>query len=265
MDRRPDDAARIIARLKGQAVMNAVGRTDGRVNKSGVLMSIFLTAILCMLGMTAYQWLSASSRPERAACTPAEELTGPATENARRESLAAALASIASARSGEQKPLTKEVAAESSKRAADARNQPFYEQPLSEAENLAMQKADAHTLDTQLASEEVDPVWAPKLERATVDSLTRTGRTMHLDEVTCRETLCRAKVTHLDPRTHDEDLNRLLDMEVLAGQALAFSPSKDGRNTVLYFSRKGMSLSVLQPSMPMPPPELLGPGTSSPE
>jgi hypothetical protein len=45
----------------------------------------------------------------------------------------------------------------------------------------------------------------------------------------------------------------------IAGQALVLEPTTDGRTTLLYFSRKGTLLSVLQSPMQMPPP------TSMPE
>jgi hypothetical protein len=90
------------------------------------------------------------------------------------------------------------------------------------------------------------------------------GGSVHLDEVTCRETLCRAKLTHLDPKAHEADMDRLLTLPVIAGQALAFAPSNDDRNTVLYFSRKGTSLSVLQPRMQMTLPASLAPSDVPP-
>jgi hypothetical protein len=85
---------------------------------------------------------------------------------------------------------------------------------------------------------------------------------MHLDGVICRETLCRAKVSHLDPKTHDDDVEKLLNMPMVAGQAMAVAPSNDDRSTVFYFSRRGTYLSVLQPEAhlslpPEMPPEVM--------
>ncbi|HEX2660641.1 MAG TPA: hypothetical protein VHU40_20310, partial [Polyangia bacterium] len=92
--------------------------------------------------------------------------------------------------------------------------------------------------------------------------IARAGSSMHLDGVICRETLCRAKVSHLDPKTHDDDVEKLLNMPMVAGQAMAVAPSNDDRSTVFYFSRRGTYLSVLQPEAhlslpPEMPPEVM--------
>lgn len=174
--------------------------------------------------------------------------------------MSAALTTIASARrelpAVPAGPALAEVPPE---RAPPAAEPPAPPVPVSKEELLAKQKADAHTLDVQLGSEEVDPVWAPKVERATTEALARLGGNMRLEEVTCRETLCRARVAHADPSAHDQDVERLFNLPVLAGQAVALSPADDPRNTVLYFSRKGTTLSVLQPEMRMLPPAGLSP------
>ena len=215
-----------------------------------------LTAILSFLCMVGYTRLFLSSTEGRCACVEADLSASPAARATRKEALALALASISSARPEEHQSPEKKAAPSE---APPASGPPFDEPRMSKEEVVARQKADAHTLDSQILSEEADPIWATKVERATAEAIARIGGSVHLDEVTCRETLCRAKVTHLDPSSHEADVDRLLTMPVMVAQALAFAPSNDDRNTVLYFSRKGTSLSVLQPPMQAPPPGLMEP------
>jgi len=234
--------------------MKAVESVPARTSKPVVLLSVILTAALSFAGMFVYTRLFPSA--VRCSCDQADASTRPVGGAARNESLALALASIASAKPGEPQSPVKQ--AETS-RSENPPSQPPDEIPMSKEEVFARQKADAHTLDAQLLSEDVDPVWSAKIERATAEAMVRIGSTMHLDEVTCRETLCRAKVTHLDPQAHEQDMDRLLTMPVIAGQALAVAPANDDRNTVLYFSRKGTPLSVLQPPMDMTLPASIAP------
>ena len=238
--------------------MKTLGNSPPSSTKA-VPVAVVLTIAACALCMVGFRMIA---RDRSAAClTPegAQDRTGP---DARAESMAVALATIAAAKQEADSPATQagarlpNVPADSPAPKAEPTAAPV---AISKEEILAKQKADAHTLDTQLSSEEVDPVWAPKVERATAEALAKLGGTMHLDEVTCRETLCRARLTHGDPRAHDEDVERLFNMPVLAGQALTMSPSDDPRNTILYFSRKGTTLSVMQPQMQVLPPAGLTP------
>lgn len=43
-----------------------------------------------------------------------------------------------------------------------------------------------------------------------------------------------------------------MSLPVVAGQAYAIAPPGDDKATVLYFSRKGTTLSPLQPSLELP-------------
>jgi len=224
-----------------------------------VPVAVMLTIAGCALCMLGYEMIVRDRSASR--LTP-EGAPGGAGPDARAEAMNAALASIAAAKRERDSatpqggPRLPNVPADSPPPEADPAP-PLV--AISKEEILAKQKADAHTLDAQLSSEEIDPVWAPKVERATTEALARLGGNMHLDEVTCRETLCRARVTHADPRAHDEDVERLFNMPVLAGQALSLSPADDPRNTILYFSRKGTTLSVMQPQMQVLPPAGLTP------
>lgn len=172
-----------------------------------------------------------------------------------------ALATIASAKPEQRSSAAKE--AEPIKREEPV-PPPAEANPPSKEEADAQRKADAFTLDQQLQTEEVDPVWSPKLERQTAEFIAGIGNGLHLDQVTCRETLCRAKVSHRDGKTREDDVEKLLTLPVIAGQAMAVTPPNDDRTTVLYFSRKGTYLSVLQQptqtSLPPPiPPEVMPP------
>jgi len=241
--------------------MKAVENTPPLPSTKAVPVAVVLTVAACGLGMFGYSMIVRDRGPATCSCVApdAEGSPGRRGSSARAESMNAALATIAAAQREPETPpgaSLPNVPAESPPPAPD---QPTPPVAPSKEELLAKQKADAHTLDAQLGSEEVDPVWAPKVERATTEALARLGGNMHLEDVTCRETLCRARVTHADPRAHDEDVERLFSMPVLAGQALALSPTDDPRNTLLYFSRKGTALSVMQPPMRMLPPAGLSP------
>lgn len=232
------------------------------VSTKAVPVAVVLTIAACGLCMAGYTMIVRDRGATRSCVAPEDDGTrGRGDPDARAESMNAALATIAAAK----RETDSAVASRLPNVPADNPPPPPKAEPpappvtVSKEEILAKQKADAHTLDAQLGSEEVDPVWAPKVERATTEALARLGGSMHLDEVTCRETLCRARVTHSDPRAHDEDVERLFNMPVVAGQALTLSPADDPRNTILYFSRKGTTLSVLQPQMQVLPPAGLTP------
>jgi hypothetical protein len=239
--------------------MKVVENTPPTSTKA-VPVAVILTVAACGLCMFGYNLLVRDRGAATCSCVApdAEGSPGRSSTSVRAESMNAALATIAAAtrESAQAGPSLPNVLPENP---PPAPAQPAPPVAVSKEEILAKQRSDAHTLDAQLASEEVDPVWAPKVERATSEALARLGSNMHLDEVTCRETLCRARVSHADPRAHDEDVERLFNMPVLAGQALALSPADDPHNTVLYFSRKGTTLSVMQPPMRVLPP----PGLSS--
>jgi|GEM_PF-5405161 len=221
--------------------MNTDERPRVRSGKPVVITTVIMTSafwLLCVIGYAKF-----STTPSRAGHRPADEATDAGNRTPRPQALARALVSLASAEP-EQRPST--IREPDPSQAGAPRDPPTEAGPVSKEEAAAQQKADALTLDQQLETEEVDPVWSPKLERQTTEAIARAGSSMHLDGVTCRETLCRAKVSHLDPKTHDDDVEKLLNMPIVAGQAMAVAPSNDDRSTVFYFSRRGTYLSVLQ-------------------
>jgi hypothetical protein len=122
----------------------------------------------------------------------------------------------------------------------------------SREELVAQRKAEAATLDAQLDREPVDAHWAAQVERDAANAILRLQKNVRLEAVTCRETLCRAKVTHLDPGREDEDVEGLLNMPIGFGQAFV-TPNED-QSTSVYFSRAGKTLSVLQVAPGSNPP-----------
>jgi len=128
--------------------------------------------------------------------------------------------------------------------------------PPSPEETLAQEKADLVSLQDQVKQEPVDPVWAPRTEQAAARAIAAT-ESMHLEEVTCRETLCRVRVTHRDLAAREHDVETLLGISEEGGQARVYAPA-DERTTVMYFTRKGNELSVLKPPRPMIPLPPLG-------
>lgn len=115
---------------------------------------------------------------------------------------------------------------------------------VSEEELFAMQSSEVDRLETQLGAETADVAWATRTEQAMVETA-RLVDTVTLDEVTCRETLCRARVTHHDPSTRPTDLLRLMAGRK-SGQMVSYVPDEEW-TTVMYFSREGRDLPELQP------------------
>jgi hypothetical protein len=119
-------------------------------------------------------------------------------------------------------------------------------------ERVAQRKAEAASLDAQLDRESVDARWAAQVERDATNAILRLQKNLRIEAVTCRETLCRARVTHLDPGREDEDVEGLLGMPIGFGQAFV-TPNED-QSSSLYFSREGKTLSVLQVAPGANPP-----------
>lgn len=113
------------------------------------------------------------------------------------------------------------------------------------------QDAEAASLEGELNEEPIDPVWAPATEQATARAIAATG-SMYLDDVTCRESLCRVRVTHRNLAARDDDVEKLLGTMPGGGQARVYAPH-DEPTTVMYFSREGKQLTVLTPGVPWVP------------
>lgn len=217
-----------------------------------VVVAVFSTVAACALCGFAYNRLLGAPA-DKSPCVEVEDKSG-----ARRESLARTLTVLAAERTVREASAKKPAPTPAAPPAAEAGGT-IKELEISQEEVLARQKADAYTLDAQLASEEVDVQWAAKVERQMTDGIERLGPKMHLEDLTCRETLCRARITHGEPNARGEDVESLLSLSIFPGQAVAYGTPDDRRSTVLYFSRKGTTLSVLQPPvhMTLPPGALL--------
>lgn len=113
----------------------------------------------------------------------------------------------------------------------------------SSPQNTTQEEAEVVSLQSELSREAVDPAWAPHTEQATERAIAATG-SMQVQEVTCRQTLCRVAVTHSDLAKREEDVEKLLGSTLGAGQARVYAPSNEP-TTVMYFSREGTLLSVL--------------------
>lgn len=130
-------------------------------------------------------------------------------------------------------------------------------------EIVAQEKAEVVSLQGEISQEPVDPVWGPATEQATARRVAAT-QSMHLEEVTCRESLCRVRVTHRDLAKRDDDVEKLLQTASPGGQARVYAPA-DEPTTVMYFSRKGMLLSVMSPRPPWVPPPPVPPAAGAAE
>lgn len=145
-----------------------------------------------------------------------------------------------------------------------AENQEGLEMPSPE-EVVEQEKAEVASLHGELNQEPVDPSWALATEQATARAVSAT-RSMNLEEVTCRRSLCRVRVSHHDLAKREDDVEKLLATMPAGGQARVYAPSDDA-TTVMYFSREGMLLSVMTPRAPSflpPPPADPGAGESQP-
>jgi hypothetical protein len=217
-----------------------------------VLVAIVSTVAACALVAFAYAKFFPAPKPARGRCIEPASSAGAAAPQT--ETLWRAFATIASTSTEEtpRQPLAPPVA----ELPAEATRGDVFE--ISPEEARAKEKADADALDTRLDSEEADPCWAAQTERATRDAVARLGNDLRVADVTCRESLCRARLIHHDARLADTDLERLLSIPVVASQGLAFLPPDAPGTTILYFSRKGTSLHVFEAPVEMgqpPPPD----------
>ena len=126
---------------------------------------------------------------------------------------------------------------------------------LSEEEIRANRQKEIATLENELASEPVDPDWAVKMEKITEEAVAELGGDLELEEVTCRKTFCRARLTHPDPTTRSNDIDRLTLTPELSTQLTFYVPPDNENATVMYFAREGHTLSVYSlkiPDLPLP-------------
>lgn len=134
----------------------------------------------------------------------------------------------------------------------EASVEPHDSGPLGPEEIAEQEKREMASLQGELTDEQVDPVWAPRTEQATARAVAAI-QSMHVEGVECRESLCQVRVTHRDLAHRDDDVEKLLGAMPGGGQARVYAPA-DAPTTVMYFSRRGMLLSVLSTPMPSLPP-----------
>jgi hypothetical protein len=215
-----------------------------------VLVAIVSTVAACALIAFAYAKFFPAPKHASGRCVDSASSTAAAAPQT--ETLLRAFTTLAST-SAEETP-RQALAPQVAEEPAEVTSGEVFE--ISPEEARAKEKADADTLDTRLASEEADPCWAAQTERATRDAVARLGNDLRVADVTCRESLCRAHLIHHDARLADEGLERLLGIPVITGQAMTYIPPGEPGSTVLYFSRKGTSLSVFEAQVEMgqPPP-----------
>jgi hypothetical protein len=223
-----------------------------------VVIAVASTIAACALCVFGYTSLLGDTRSDKCVDADSPSSLLSAGRTARNESVTVALAAIAAASSRSE---PRGTPPEPSQAPAEEPEAPAI---VSKEAILAKDKADAASLEKQFRAEEVDPFWAPKMERAVTEGVARLGVNLKVAEVSCRETICRARVAHADSRTREQDVDGILTMVANAGQAFAYSPPGEDATTVLYFSRKGSTLAPFQPPMrPLPPgrvpEELLSP------
>jgi hypothetical protein len=123
---------------------------------------------------------------------------------------------------------------------------------LPSAEDAASQEAaEVVSLHMELDQEPLDLGWAPGAERAAAVAIAATG-SMRVQEVKCRESLCRVTVSHNELAKRDEDVEKLLTAAPGAGQARVYARENED-TTVMYFARQGRPLSVFDGAVPEAP------------
>jgi hypothetical protein len=226
--------------------------------RTSVVVAIVATLVASALCQVAYHRFARGSAARTAKCVCVESDRGGRTHEASPSGTllqnpilsAALLNAVLDSREAERAPPEETRAAAS----CEPVDLPIDEEDLrsAEEESQASSAAAMARLDTQLIGEAVDPSWATRLEQAATSAARAAGLT--LDEVTCRETLCRARLSHRDARTRDDEITSLLAAPDLAtSQAYFYAPPGDSTTTI-YFSRKGQPLVLHDPPRPALPP-----------
>ena len=236
--------------------MLKTGRNAGTGEvKRAVVISVASTLFVSGLGFAGYLRFAGAVRVSEPSCeiSSPEQASGDRARQS--EAFRTTLAAIVAARTiAKDRPPTDQDTPMSKVAPAPemAENAPSWTPPTKE-ERAAKRKADLQSLEAQLLREEVDPRWTSKMADATSTTLDHYG-SMHLDEMTCRETLCRARIKHLDLRSHDEDVERILGLPFIMGQSVVYDDPEAPGDSTLYFSRDGTQLSALQDPIVMQPP-----------
>lgn len=232
-----------------------MARSAKRPGDRRTVIAVAVTFGVCTLGHFAYNRLllspeAATARSSGAGGSEADvpQVEAGATSGQNRELGAALLRALAAAKAEEPRlecrpapePEPTEEEAERAAALSDARDA----EGTSERARRFM-KADVAALEAELRSEKIDADWARTTEEAAKRAIASAATGMRLDEVTCRSTFCRARVTHVDASMRGSDLTELLRFPELSVQMLPYAPVEEEESTVIYFAREGHTLSVM--------------------
>jgi hypothetical protein len=111
----------------------------------------------------------------------------------------------------------------------------------------AAPEADAARLDAVLDAEAIDSAWADTAHRQLKQSLSNAVAGVHVDEVSCRATVCRVELSY-----DNEERAQLLDLEQIAeslpwesqGAAMKLTGANGRQYAVVYVSREGHPLPL---------------------
>lgn len=238
-----------------------MARSAERARSRPPVIAVAVTVGVCTLGHFVYNRLVFG--PATATATaqsggvegegPQVETDTTRTSGQNRELGAALLRALAAAKADEPRqecspthvPEPTEEEAERAAALSDARDA----EGVSERARRFM-KADVAALEAELRAEKIDAEWAKKTEQAATRAIAATTTGMRLDEVTCRSTFCRARVTHADASMRGSDVTELLRFPELSVQMLPYVPVEEEETTVLYFAREGHTLSVMSSDAP---------------
>ena len=234
-------------------------------NRRSVIVAVAATFVVCLIGHLAYNRFVLAREQAPKADEPLADSEGSVSEKSpprpsgqNGEVAAALLRAVAKAAEDREACTPSPAPTEEEKAKAERARD---DERLSEQARRYM-KANVETLEEELGNEKVDAEWARKTEEAARRAVASTRNGMRLDDVTCRTTFCRARVTHVDSSMRGSDVMDLVALPEIAGQVLPYAPDDDGETTVIYFAREGHTLSVMSSG---PPPSAPPSGTAPPK
>jgi hypothetical protein len=221
-----------------------------------VVVAVVVTLVLCVLGHFVYnrfvQGRGFATAPESRARgldthAPGPASTLPKASGQNGEMAAALIRALATANADERREECPPAPGEADELAAHDRDA-----EESSERAARFMEGNVETLETEFRDETVDVDWAKQTEEAATRTVAKMTSGMRLEEVKCRSTLCRARVTHAEPRLRGDDIMQLLGAPEMSAQMLPYAPAEDEATTVIYFARQGHTLSVLSAGLPSP-------------
>jgi hypothetical protein len=223
-----------------------------------VVFAVVVTLVLCVLGHFVYNRFvlgrGFATAPESRARgldthAPGPASTLPKASGQNGEMAAALIRALATANAGERREECPPPPAPS-----DADELAAHDRDAEGSSERAARfmEGNVETLEAEFRDETVDVAWAKQTEEAATRTVAKMTNGMRLEEVQCRATLCRARVTHADPSLRGDDIMQLLGAPELSTQMLPYAPAEDEATTVIYFARQGHTLSVLSAGLPSP-------------